>query len=137
MPQYWAACYTHPQSETIVRRGVEDIGVGAFLPSYSEYSKKRERVSWRSKALLPGYVLIAIDGTVPWGEVARVKGVSRVLTNAGVVSRVTDAEMAELVMAHASGAYNAVESHLTTKRGKRKRRRRPRHGRKVSTYECA
>lgn len=130
MSQFWAVIHTQAKAEPDVRRGVENIGFGAFLPSYAEYASKRQRLDWRPKSLLAGYVLVALhdgDGGA-WRDIDDVDGVHRVLTSADKPSRVHPDEMVRLMIMHASGSENVIQPRASSGRYKR-RRRRPRPGR--------
>lgn len=129
--QYWAAIHTHPQAEPDVRKGLEDLGFGAFLPNYANYAKVRERLAWRYRALLPGYVLVSLsdDDGGAWRDVEAVEGVNRVLTNADKPCRIRPEEMHRIVVAHASGQHNMIAPQSRGSGGRyTKRRRRPRPG---------
>lgn len=127
--QYWAAIHTHPQAEPDVRKGIEDLGFGCFLPNFSEYSVKRQRLDWRQKATLTGYVLVSLSDGQPWRDIEDVEGVNRVLTSAYKPCRIQPEEMHRIVVAHASGQHNVIAPQPRGKNGRyAKRRRRPRPG---------
>lgn len=128
--QYWAACYTHAQAEPKIRRGIEDIGLGAFLPSYARYFYKGKELREHRKALLTRYVFVRLDhGDDTWAEINSLEDGARILTNCGKPSRVSDDDMARLMLLHATGACNIIQRNPNgTFRKYEKRRRRPRAG---------
>lgn len=127
--QYWAVCSTHPQSEPIARREIEDIGIGTFLPSFARYFYKGKEMRERRKPLLPGYVFVCLnEGDDAWGAIGALDGVSRVLTNAGKPVRILASEVAELMIAHATGRHNVTDAPRNSSGRYSKRRRRPRPG---------
>lgn len=129
MTQYWSAVQTHPRSEPDVRRDIEDVGIGTFLPSYAQYFYRGSQLRERRKALLTGYVFVALEDNDggKWRDIEHIEGVNRVLMDAGKPGRIAPEEMSRLVIAHAQGRYNAIQPRSAAGRYT-KRRRRPRPG---------
>lgn len=111
MSQYWAACYTTPQTEPIACREIEGIGIGAFLPSFTRYFYKGGQLRERQNSLLPGYVFVCLEhGSPKWGEIEHLERASiRVLKNAGEPVRIPSTQVADLMLNHAMGARNVIE----------------------------
>ena len=132
---YWAVIHTKVQAETDARRSVEALGYGAFLPYYKQGYWRGEQLRFREKPLLPRYVLAKLPEGAEWSTLNHADGVGRILMDAGTPARVSDAEVASLMLAHARGAYNTAPPRRDAAgrfRKHKKRRRRPRHG-KIAT----
>lgn len=128
---YWAACHTDVGAERKAQKGIEGLGRGTLLATYAKSTRCKDHI----RPLLNRYVLVALLGheDAVWSEVNGVDGVNRVLTNNDKPSRVADREVASLMIAHATGAYNSIQARSSGGRfGRNKRRRaRPRAGKKV------
>lgn len=111
MTQYWAAIHTHPQAEPDVRKGVEDLGFGACVPSYARLFYVGAKLHERRKALLPGYVFVALnDGDHgAWRDVESVKGVNHVLTAADKPVRIPGEQVAKIMLECVQGLYNVIQ----------------------------
>lgn len=105
MSQYWTACYTQPGQEAKVRAGIEDVGFGTFLPTFAKCWYRDGRLRAQERPLMPRYILVAVDETNrgKLGEIHRelIKGVDHLL------GKVRDTEVSNLMLAHATGEYNA------------------------------
>jgi hypothetical protein len=134
---YWSVVYTDAQAEPDVRRGIEQRDFGAFLPLYRTSAWCGDQ-PWeiRQRPLLPRYVFVNLREEDPsWVAINDTHGVNGVLMAAGAPARIPAEDIADLMLAHASGLYNAIVPVRDTVgrfRKHRKRRRRPRYG-KVAT----
>ena len=128
---YWTVVYTDVSAERDVRRGLEGLGYGAFLPYYREGYWRGEKLQFREKALLPRYVLANLPDDAAWGPIHQIHGANRVLTDAGAPARVPADQVATMMLSHASGLYNTTAPRRDAAgrfRKHKRRRRRPRHG---------
>jgi hypothetical protein len=136
---YWAAVYTDAQAEPDVRAEIEKLGFGAFLPWYKLGTWRGDRLIVRNKTLFPRYVFFHLADGADWSSVAHADGVNRVLVAAGAPARVSSTDIADLMLAHASGAYNAIAPYRGRSgqfRKRHRRRRRPRHGKVALGKPC-
>ena len=134
---YWSVVYTDAAAEPGVRHEIEKLGFGAFLPWHKVGTWHGDQLRIREKPLIPRYVLFNVPPGASWSSVCHLDGANRVLAAAGALLRVSATEMAELVLAHASGAYNAIQPRRdAVRRRRRKRRRRPRHGKVAKGPSC-
>src|SRR5262245_29479997 len=117
---YWAVIYTDPQAEADVRRDIEEKGFGTFLPWYSQGTWRGDKLVIRDKPLFARYVFVRLPDNTGWTPIVNTDGVKCVLMDAGAPGRVSDAEIADLTVKHASGAYNAIAPY----RGSRGRSRK-------------
>jgi transcription antitermination factor NusG len=128
---FWAACYTGVGTERKARAGIEALGRGTILATFAKSTRCKDH----ERPLLSRYLLVALHGSQDhiWSIINDVDGVDRVLVNNGKPSRVTEPEVAEVMMAHATGAFNSVQARSSGGRfGKKRRRRaRPRAGKKA------
>jgi hypothetical protein len=90
----------------------------------------------REYPLLPGY---GFFHTAPfgWGDVAMIDGVCRVLSDgAGNAKRVSDGDMARLVLEHATGLHNRIEVQRAAdgQFSRKKRYRRPRRSKRARMH---
>jgi transcriptional antiterminator NusG len=137
---YWTAAHTEPRIERKVRSGIEALDRGACLPTFVHGYVFRGRLRRTEHPIIKNYVLIALKGIEDdaWSAINHVEGVHRVLTNNGKPSRVSEEEVADLVLAHATGAYNRIQSRSASGHfeKRRTRRARPRKGKvaRSSTY---
>jgi transcription antitermination factor NusG len=137
----WAACYTRPTVEHKVRSGIEAEGFGAFLPTFARVWYAKGHKFSREQPLLTRYVLVQTDDSERfWNVVRAMPEVHSVLMNAGAISGVKGEEVAGLMLAHATGAYNVIQARDNAGRFARKhrhRRRRPRHGKRYGVSHQA
>lgn len=124
---HWNAAQVPPGGEREVQKRIEDTERAAFVPTHVRgwYIGRHKR--FRERPLIPGYVLFAAPAQdAGWSEFTHnAYGERRAL----VLGRVSDeGRVAELMIAHATGRYNAIESRDKQGRFRRKRRRRPRPG---------
>jgi transcription antitermination factor NusG len=101
----WRVIYTHPQAEPTVRREIEKLDVGTFLPWRTIGTWHGDQLRLREKPLLPRYVLFHMPEDDSWPQVAHVTGASRVLMAGDAPARVSPAELADMMLAHAGGTY--------------------------------
>lgn len=136
MSQYWSACQVMPGREHVVRAEIEKGERGAFVPTYARAWFADGKVSAGERAAMQGYVFFRTREN-DWGSVADIDGVQRVLTMENgdrprLAKRVSDADMARMVIAHATGQHNRIEACIYTGKPKeRQRRRRPRPGNRI------
>lgn len=137
---YWTAGYTEPQSEYKARESIELLDRGAFLPTMVKTHVFRGRLRQTEHPILKRYVLIALESAEDeaWSAANHITGIHHVLTNNSKPGRVSELEIAGLMLAHATGAHNITTARTAAGRfAKRRRRRaRPRKGKKArsSTY---
>jgi hypothetical protein len=132
---YWGCVYTNVQAEPIARREIEALGYGTFLPWYSVGSWKGNRLHVRYKPLVSRYVFVHLPDNATWSEVAHTQGTNRLLLANGAPARVEATQIANLMLAHCTGLYDAVEPRRNSSGRfckQRRRRRRPRHGKVVT-----
>lgn len=141
---YWAVAQTVSNMEHIVRREIEKMNHGAFLPTVARFCKVDGRDYDKERPLFGGYVFFLTDSD-DWAGLPDIHGVYDVLVSTGldlfgrtiqVPKRVTDAEMARMVISHAAGDHNETMVPRYTKyfRGERpkpSRSRKPRPGRRI------
>lgn len=140
---YWAVAQTVTTMEHVVRREIEKTNHGAFVPTYARHWKIDGRQYAKEVPLLGGYVFFLTKAD-DWAGIPDIHGVYDVLANSDrSAKRVTDIEMARLVLRHANGSNNEVRPPQYTKYyrpdrdtsgqfgRKPGRRRRPRPGRKL------
>lgn len=137
--QYWGVCQTAAGREHMVRAKIEAGDRGAFLPTIAKTWVADGKLSAGERPALAGYVFFR-TGPRTWPAVEDIEGVQQVLTLdvpdgdnvRRVAKRVTDVEMARLVLGHATGAHNSIGASIYTgKRRDRVRRRRPRPGKRI------
>jgi transcription antitermination factor NusG len=90
-------------------------------------------MSSRERSLMPGY-LFFMTTEKGWGDVANIEGVYRVLSHDGKASKVSDAEMWQLVVDHATGANNDIDLSWIPRLkslDRRRRSRKPRPGKRA------
>lgn len=137
---YWTACYTEPRAEYKARQGVETLDRGACLPTFVRRHIHRGRLRATERPILQRYLLVALEGPddEAWSAINHIVGVHHVLTNNSKPCRVSEPEVARLMLAHATGAHNVTQARAANGRydKKRRRRARPRAGKKArsSTY---
>lgn len=136
---YWIACYTDVGRERQVRGEIEAMERGAFLPTFAKiYTMKGKRKSYE-RPIISRYVLAALHGAddPAWSEINNIEDMKHgVLTNDDKPCRVACEEVSRLMIAHATGACNIIQTRASNGRFGRKRRARPRKGKKarVSAY---
>lgn len=126
----WNVAHVYSGTEREIRSAIEKTGRGAFVPTHVRgwFQGKHKRV--REHPLMPGYVLFSLPvGDFGWGEfIYNIYGERR----ARVLGQVSDEDrVADLMIAHATGRHNAIQSRDKTGRFRRKRRRRPRPGKRL------
>lgn len=89
--QYWFAVYTYPQHEKTCARQLEQRGINAFLPTYSQEKvwRNRQRVKVQLP-LFPSYLFVHISSRERF-RVLDAPAVLRVLGNANGPEPVPDA----------------------------------------------
>jgi transcription antitermination factor NusG len=116
-----------------VRPEIEKTNHGTFLPTYARLWSVDGKSWSKERALMPGYLFFLTEPE-GWGDVSNVDGVYAVLSNDSKASRVTDDEMRRMVLDHAMGVHNRIEGKLAAEPAKPRygrRRRRPRHGKRM------
>jgi transcription antitermination factor NusG len=121
--QHWAVARVFSKRAHRISQELADLSVGTFQPTYVRRWFVDGKPSAKERPLLPGYMLVHVGEG--WGDLRDVEGVYGVLANAGVASRVTDEEMARLVLAHATGVHNDMQAGPEVRRPRRRRRPRP------------
>lgn len=115
MPQeseiYWTACYTLPGAEHEARDGIQDIGFGTFVPTFAKCWYRDGKLCASEHPLLTRYVLVALaEGDESWGKINDVDGIHKLLTNVGKPIRINDRDVSRLMLAHATGVFNVVQT---------------------------
>jgi transcription antitermination factor NusG len=131
---YWSVVYTDVASEQVARRGIEQRGFGCFLPHY-RIADWCAGQPWevRERPLFPRYVFAFLRNDPSWVTINDAHGVQGVLMSGDAPARIPSDDMAELMLAYACGTHNTISVRDAVGRfRKRKRRRRPRHGRIAS-----
>lgn len=126
MSSQWCVARVFSKRAHRISRELSDYGVGTFQPTFVRRWFVDGKPSVKERPLLPGYMLVHVGEG--WSGLRDVEGVYGVLANAGVVSRVTDEEMARLTLAHATRAHDDMQAGPEVRRPRR--RRRPRAGRR-------
>jgi transcription antitermination factor NusG len=123
--QYWAACQTMPGREHLIRADIEEGGRGAFLPTLARTWVRDGKLCATEAPAVAGYVFFRTtpDG---WGQVSNIEGVQRVLVNDGLAMRVSNDDMARMVLGHAMGEHNLLEAHVARVKAGRRRSKKPR-----------
>lgn len=142
--QFWAACQTAPGREHLIRADIEEAGRGAFLPTIARTWVRDGKLCATEAPAVAGYVFFRVNRSLApfggdgnqwsedWGEVSNIEGVQRVLTNDGLAMRVSPADMARMVLGHATGAHNRIEAYPSSDRRTRaKKSRKPRPGKRL------
>lgn len=135
----WNAAQVRPGDERTVQKAIEETERAAFVPTHVRgwYVGKHKR--FRERPLIPGYVLFAAPANdAGWGAFTQNRYGERQAT---VLGRVSDEDsVGRLMLAHAMGKYNAIQSRDNQGRfgpvkqfRQKKRRRRPRHGKKYAS----
>lgn len=133
----WAVAQTVTKMEHIALRDIEKTNHGAFVPTYAKHWKVDGRQYSKEYPLLHGYVFFL---TKPdnWAGIPDIHGVYRVLSTVDwTPCRVTEKEMARLVMNSALNRYAEIAPPRYTKyyrpseRPKRKSSRKPRPSRRI------
>jgi transcription antitermination factor NusG len=130
---YWAVCRTFSNRVPWVRAEIEKIDHGTFFPTYARIWNSGGKMSSRERSLMPGY-LFFMTTEKGWGDVANIEGVYRVLSHDGKASKVSDAEMWQLVVDHATGANNDIDLSWIPRLkslDRRRRSRKPRPGKRA------
>jgi transcription antitermination factor NusG len=128
---YWSVVYTDVAAEQVARRGIEQRGFGAFLPYYRIADWCGDQ-PWevRERPLFPRYVFVNLREDPSWVAINEAYGVQGVLMSDDAPARIPHDAIAGLMLDHACGTHNAISVRDAVGRfGRRKRRRRPRHGR--------
>lgn len=129
--QYWAACQTMPGTEHLIRADIEESNRGAFVPTLARTWMRDGKLCATETPSLPGYVFFRATPD-DWGAVSSIEGVQRVLVNDGLPMRVSSADMARMVLGHATGAHNRIEAVINSDRkSRRKNSRKPRPGNRI------
>lgn len=136
MNSYWTACQTVSKMEHLVRRDIEKAHHGAFLPTYARHWKVDGREYTKEYPLIGGYVFF-LTKSDDWAGVPDIHGVYRVLSNPdGSAKRISDYEMARLVLCHAGGNHDRTDPSKFTKYYNpmpvpQRRSRKPRPGKRI------
>lgn len=138
--QFWAVCRTFTGREHIVRAKLEESNRGAFLPTYVRSWVSGGKKSAAERPAIPGYVFCRVNDD-DWLSVQNVDDVIGVLTNESRAMRVSDADMARIVLDHADGANNRFEGCFAASgRGARRKSRKPRASKRarlrITTVPC-
>lgn len=137
MSEFWAVAQTISGTEHVVRRDIEEAGFGAFVPTYARIWAAEGRMNAREYPLLRGYVFFKTSPDA-WSPIASIDGVFGVLATAeGEAKRVSAAEMASLMLAHASGAYNQITVPPRHAEKRRRRRHRPSKRIRANPVPCS
>lgn len=128
--QYWGACQTMPGREHLIRADIEEGGRGAFLPTLARTWVRDGKLCATESPAVAGYVFFR---TTPegWGQVSNIEGVQRVLVNDGIAMRVSNADMARMVLGHATGEHNRIDARPAAERKQRGKSRKPRPGKRL------
>lgn len=136
---YWAVAQTVSKMEHIVRREIEKTNHGAFVPTYARVWTVDGKRYVKEHPILSGYVFFATNAD-DWAGIPDIHGVYNVLTYPNrAPKRVSEKEMARLVLVHATGAHRVEIAPRYTKyyRGEmpkprqRKSSRKPRPGKRI------
>lgn len=141
MTSYWAVAQTVSKMEHIVRRDIEKGGHGAFLPTLARHWKIDGIEYAKEIPVMGGYVFF-MTASRDWAGIPDIHGVYRVLSNPnGSAKSVSEAEMARIVIAHASGQHNRTDAPRFTKyyrpdrvRISRRKNRKPRPGNRLRKF---
>lgn len=134
---YWNAVQVRPGNEREVQKSIEDTDRPAFVPTHLTGWQRGKYRRVREYALTRGYVFFAAPlGDAGWSKFTHNAYGER---RARVLGRVADEErVAGLMLAHATGAYNSVQTRQSNGQfgpkkqfKQKKRRRRPRHSRRL------
>lgn len=138
---YWTAAYTKPSTERKVQKGIEELGFGTFLPTFARgwYDIRARRIKAREYPLCTRYIFVCLDENSKWGRINNVDGIDRVMTSSRLgfeeknPIRISEREVARMMLSHAMGEHNQIQARsangaFSGKRKQKKRRRRPRSG---------
>lgn len=129
--QFWAACRTFTGREHVVRAKIEELHRGAFLPTYVRSWVSGGRLSAVERAAVPGYVFFR-SSRDDWPPVQGVDGVIGVLLDGDRAMRISNEEMARLVLDHAAGAHNRFDGCVSeASRSGRRKSRKPRRSKRA------
>jgi transcriptional antiterminator NusG len=124
--QYWGACRTFTGREHVVRAKIEEMDRGAFLPTFVRSWVADGKLSVAERPAVPGYVFFRASQD-DWSPVQDVDSVIGVLANGGSAMRISNDDMARLVIDHAAATHNRFEGCLSSpSRGSRRKSRKPR-----------
>ena len=118
---YWAVAQTVPKMEHLVRREIEKTNRGAFVPTYARVWTVDGKKYVKEHPILGGYVFFLTNAD-DWAGIPDIHGVYDVLVSPDrSPKRVSEAEMARLVLIHATGAHRVEIAPRYTKyfRGER------------------
>jgi transcription antitermination factor NusG len=136
MDEYWGACQTMPGREHLIRADIEEAGRGAFLPTLARTWVREGKLCATEAPAVAGYVFFRTTAE-GWGQVSCIEGVQQVLVNDGIAMRVSDREMAHMVLGHATGAHNDFGARIVGERRERKSSRKPRPGKRIRVRNVA
>jgi transcription antitermination factor NusG len=78
----WTPCCTRPGAERDALREIEDLGIGALLPSYRKVVYRSGRSRLVHRPIFPGYVFAALPANgAGMGEIADLEVISSVLAS--------------------------------------------------------
>ncbi len=135
---YWTAAQTVTNMEHLVRRDIEKANHGAFLPTFARHWKVDGREYAKERPLIGGYVFFMTKQD-DWAGIPDIHGVFRVLSNPdGSPKRISQSEMARMVLGHAAGDHNRTDPAKFTKYyrplpAQKKSSRKPRPGKRIRT----
>lgn len=126
----WNAAQVFTGMERAVQIQIEDTDRAAFVPTHVRGWFVGKHKRFREHPLLPGYVLFATAaGDTGFSEFTHNAYGERTASVLGSVA--DEGTVAELMLAHATGRYNAIQSRDNGGRYKGRRRRpRPRPGKR-------
>lgn len=139
---YWAVAQTVTTMEHLVRREIEKTNHGAFVPTYARHWKVDGKSYAKEVPLIGGYVFF-LTSPDDWAGIPDIHGVYDVLATADrTPCKVTEKEMARLVLGHAKGLHNRTDPARFTKyyrpeASKRKHSRKPRPGHRLRNFAVA
>lgn len=129
--QYWAACRTFTGREHVIRAKIEEMGRGAFLPTFVRSWVSGGKMSTVERSAVPGYVFFR-SSRDDWPPVRGVDGVIGVLLNGDRAMRVSPEEMMKLMLDHASGTNDCFDGFISMPaRSGRRKSRKPRQSKRA------
>lgn len=142
MTSYWAVAQTVSTMEHHVRREIEKTNRGTFLPTYARHWKVDGREYTKEYPLLTGYVFFRTHRD-DWAGLPDIHGVYGVLSTAEhSAAKVTETEMARLMLGHANGIHDRTDAAKFTKYyrpppNSKRKSRKPRRSNRIRNCSVA
>jgi transcription antitermination factor NusG len=106
----WHVVYTEQRAECEVVRGLSEVGYDVYLPMERVVVVRRGHKVDMSRPLLPRYAFVAFDPLRDeWGPILNVDGVTDLLSNNGVPSRLPAAWIEAIWRSESCGIFDRTK----------------------------